>query len=57
MTIEVYSFQDADGDAATDWTTQNVTEAKDYARTHGYRLIANIYEWVDSEMVEDHTGV
>jgi magnesium-transporting ATPase (P-type) len=54
--IEVYTFEDADGNPATDWHTQDYSEAHDHAAAHGYRLIANTYRWADSELIEDFTG-
>lgn len=53
--IEVYAFENADGESATDWTTQDIDEAKTYAREHKFKLIARIYEYADSELVEDNT--
>jgi magnesium-transporting ATPase (P-type) len=54
--IEIYTFEDADGNPATDWHTQDYSEAHDHAAAHGYRLIANTYQWADSELIEDFTG-
>jgi len=55
MDIEVYTFEDADGDAFGSWTTQDISEARHYAIRHRLRIIANVYEWTDSELVEDYT--
>lgn len=54
MTIEVYTFE-TDGDApASDYRTQDINEARQYARQHRFSLIANQYEWADSELLEDY---
>jgi hypothetical protein len=53
--IEVYTFEDKDG-AEQGYVTQDIEEARRYARRYQLRLIANEYEWSDSELVEDHTG-
>jgi hypothetical protein len=55
MSIELYSFERADGSEDGTYTTFNATEAREYARRYGLRMIANIYEFSDSELVEDHT--
>jgi hypothetical protein len=55
MTIEVYSFERAEGEPFGSFTTQDITEAQEYARTNGLRIIANVYEWSDSELIEDYT--
>lgn len=54
-TIEVYAFEDKDGESASDWTTQDVREAREFAAQHRYKLIARQYEYTDSELVEDFT--
>ena len=52
--IEVYAFEDANGVEQT-WTTQSIEEAHAHARRYRYRIIAHVYEWADSEVVEDYT--
>jgi len=52
--IEVYTFEGTDDEPASDWSTQDVEEARDYAKEYGYALIANSYVWEDSDLVEDH---
>jgi hypothetical protein len=54
MDIEVYTFEDADG-AEQGYTTNDIAEAKRFARHHRLRLIANTFEWTDSELLEDNT--
>lgn len=53
-TIEVYAFEDADGNADT-YTTQDIDEAREYAKKNRRRLIARTFEYSDSEMIEDYT--
>lgn len=53
--LEVYSFEDVDGVEQT-YITPDPTEAKAYARKYALKMIANVYEFVDSEVVEDNTG-
>jgi len=55
MSVEIYTFEDADGNSFTDWETQDMGEARAFAQEHQLRLIANTYEWSDSEMIEDYT--
>lgn len=54
MQIEVYTFEDANG-TEQGFKTQDIEEARRYARTYHLRLIANTLEWADSELVEDNT--
>ena len=54
MTVTVYTFEDEDGSEQV-WTTQNPVEARDYARLNQLKMIANEYEYSDSEVVEDFT--
>lgn len=56
MTIEVYAFEDREGNSVTEWTTQDIDEARAYAREHRCRLIARQFEYADSELVEDYSG-
>jgi hypothetical protein len=51
--IEVYTFEDANGNEVSSYTTQNPGEARDYAQTGGYRVRSHIYEWTDSELVAE----
>jgi len=51
--IERYLFEDADG-VEVAWSTYDATEAREYAKEHGYAMIAHTYEWSDSELVEDY---
>lgn len=55
MTITVYSFEDADGEVGS-FTTLDAVKARDRALQHHLRVIANDYEWSDSEVVWDYTG-
>ena len=56
MNIEVYTFEDANGDPFNEtWSTQDIEEARRYAKEHQLKIIARIYEYADSEVVEDHT--
>lgn len=50
--IEVFTFEDADGNEAGSFSTQSATEAKEHARRNGYRVRANTFEWADSELVD-----
>ena len=52
--LELYSFEDANGSERGYWTTDAV-RAREYAQQNGLRWIANIYEWTDSELVQDYT--
>ncbi len=54
MNIEVYSFEGADG-TPDGYMTQDIEKARAHAREHNLKLIANTFEFVDSELVEDHT--
>jgi hypothetical protein len=53
--IEVYAFEDRDGNESGSFTTTDIDAAKKHAREHGLRLMARIYKYADSEMVEDNT--
>lgn len=53
--VTLYSFEDADGNEFGTFTTFDVTVAREYARTNRMRLIAQEYEYTDSELVEDFT--
>lgn len=54
MDLTVYTFEDANG-AADSWTTMEYDDAKRYAYQWNLRIIANTYEWSDSEPLEDYT--
>jgi hypothetical protein len=54
MNLEMYTFEDGDGHTV-EFTTQNFQEAKEYAITHSLKLIANTYEFSDSEVLADYT--
>jgi hypothetical protein len=53
MTIEVYSFEDADG-TEQGYTTQDYSEAKRYAQEYRLLIIANTFEWSEAEPVDDY---
>ena len=52
MSLFVYTFEEADGTEST-WSTQDPREAQDHGRKHGLAVIANEYEWADSEIAWD----
>lgn len=52
--VLIYSFEDADGDPETDWTTTEYGEAKRYALDNQCRLVENTYRWYDSVTLEDY---
>lgn len=54
-TITLYSFEDADGEEAGCYTTQNYEEAKAYARQYGCRVVANEYAWSEAILLDDFT--
>jgi hypothetical protein len=54
-TVEVYAFENAEGEEQT-FTTTDAREAQDTARENGWRVIAHTYEWADSEVVWDFTS-
>jgi hypothetical protein len=57
-TLELYSFEDADGNESGTFTTREIEEAKQYAQDNGLRVIANVYEWSEAVPVSgcDYTG-
>ena len=55
MKIEVYSFEDKEG-LDQGFTTQDPEEAKEHAQKYSLKWIANIFEFADSELVEDYTS-
>jgi hypothetical protein len=54
VSIERYTFEDSEG-REDGYSTMDMGEARDYARAGRLRLIAHVYEWADSEVVEDYT--
>ena len=50
--ITVYTFE-ADEGPGSDFSTQDADEARQYAYDHDLALIANEFEWSDSELVVD----
>jgi hypothetical protein len=56
MEIEVYTFENAEGQEEGSYQTQNINDARQYAQKYKLRLIANTFVWDDSELVEDYTG-
>lgn len=55
MDIEVYTLEDAEGNEQM-FESQDYKEARDRAENEKLRVIANVYEWSDSYMVNDFTG-
>jgi hypothetical protein len=53
--VELYVFEDSEGCLDT-FTTFDSIEARDYASRNSRKMIAQIYEYTDSEVVEDFTG-
>ena len=53
--VIVYSFLDEYDESASDWTTFSLSEAKQFAIEHEYKLVENTYEWADSEVIADYT--
>jgi hypothetical protein len=54
MSIEVYAFEDKEGNSVSDYTTQDIAEARQFAMGNGCRLIARIFEYSDFELVESY---
>ena len=52
MTITVYTFEDKNGHEYGTWHTQIAHDARQYAAKYQLRVIANEYEFADSEPVE-----
>jgi len=52
--IEIYTFEDKDGDAEGH-ETSDYSEAIDYAQRHKLKVISNTYAWQDSECTDDYT--
>ena len=53
--LEVFTFENADGTTAGDYTTQYILEAKEHGQKYSLRVIAQVYTWEDSELVWDFT--
>lgn len=51
MTITVYTFHKG-GDEYGSFTTQDYREAQEYARRNRCVIIANEFEWADSERLD-----
>jgi hypothetical protein len=51
--IEVYVFEDADGNPFGSYATTNVKDAKEYALDAGLRVVARVYEFSHSEPVPE----
>jgi hypothetical protein len=54
-TITVYTFEDEQG-AEQVFTTQNPIEAREHGKLYGYKVMANEFEFSDSEVAWDFTG-
>lgn len=54
MSIEVYAFEDKDGNSVSDYTTQDIGEARKFAVENSCRIIACIFEFADCELVESY---
>jgi hypothetical protein len=52
-TISLYTFYD-ETDTEDTYSTQNYAEADDYARRYARALVAQEYEWADSELIKDY---
>jgi hypothetical protein len=52
--IEVYTFEDEHGKQDT-FMTFDAHEAREYARKYSLKWLANAYQWVESEVVQDYT--
>lgn len=55
MTVTVYTFENAAGPFGS-YTTMNLDEATEYGRNNALKVIANEYEFTDSELVADFTA-
>lgn len=56
MTISVYCFEDAEGNEFGSFNTQNYEEAKRFASENRLRIVARVFEFADSEYLDDFTG-
>lgn len=52
--IIVYAFESEGDKPASDYRTQSIDEARSVAKSNGWSIVANEYEWADSELVEDY---
>jgi hypothetical protein len=55
VNVVIYTTEDANG-GGDDFQSYDYEEAKSYARKYERRVIANTFEFSDSEMVDDFTG-
>lgn len=57
-TISLYTFENAEGSEYGVYSTQDPSEAREYASRYGLRVVENVYEWSESVPVEgwDFTG-
>jgi len=53
--ITVYTFETADG-APMAYSMTDAAEAREHGRKFNLRVIANEYEFADSEVAWDYTG-
>jgi hypothetical protein len=56
LELELYTFEDADGNSFGTFTTTDPSDARRYASEHGLRMVANTFIWSDSELAADYTG-
>jgi hypothetical protein len=55
VTIDVYCFEDGEGNEFGCFTTQNYDEAKQFASEHKLRIICRHFEYSDWEPLDDYT--
>lgn len=55
MSLELYVFEGATGDGLETFTTLDADEARNYAQKYSLKWLAQIYEYSDTELVEDFT--
>lgn len=53
-TLTLFTFRDASGNEYSSYSTMDQTDAEVYGARHNLRIIANTFEWSDSEVHEDH---
>lgn len=56
-TIEVFTFENKEGQTAGSYSTTDPQEAKAHGQKHGLKVIANQYSYDDSELVWDFTDI
>jgi hypothetical protein len=56
MEMRLYVMQTPEGKEADRFTSQDIDEARAYARACGHVLVAKTYELSGSEVVEDYSG-